>query len=130
MGGVAFVLILALGARATSSIVAGPLTLALAGAGLLALWVGRRAASSVKTAWGGGCFANGLLSSAVAVGFGVQDELWSGRSPYPVDLDRAIGSLNHFVWELAARLGLIAFVLAAVLFAISYWLLGPPHRKA
>jgi hypothetical protein len=47
-----------------------------------------------------------------------------------VDLDRAIGSLNHFVWELAARLGLIAFVLAAVLFAISYWLLGPPHRKA
>jgi hypothetical protein len=46
------------------------------------------------------------------------------------DLDRAMGPLTPFVWALAARLGLIALILAAVLLALGYWLLGPPHRKA
>ena len=84
----------------------------------------------MRAAWGGGCLVNGFLSTAVAVSFRVQDEPWSGRMPYQDDLDRAIGPLTHFVWALAARIGLAAFVLAAILFALSYWLLGPPHRKA
>jgi hypothetical protein len=84
----------------------------------------------VRSGWGRGCLVNGLLSAAVAAGFGTQDEFWSGRSGYMEDLDQAIGPLNHFVWALAARVGLIALMLAAVLFALSYWLLGPPHRKA
>jgi len=73
---------------------------------------------------------NGLLSTAVAVSFHVQDDLWAGRSQYAEDLDRAIGPLTGFVWVLVARIGLIASVMAAILFALSYWLLGPPHRKA
>ena len=46
------------------------------------------------------------------------------------EIDRAMGPLNDFVWALAARGGLAFLILAAFLFALTYWLLGPPRRKA
>lgn len=53
-----------------------------------------------------------------------------GRPGYPDDLDKAIGPLTNFLWAFAARIGIVAFVLAAILFAISYWLFRPPRREA
>lgn len=127
MGGLAFILLSLLLVPGELPVGAGLFALALMGVGLLVVWLTRHAAS-VRSAWGRGCFINGVLT--IALGLRVQDDLWSGRSSYMEELDRAIGPLTHFVWALAARLGLIAFMLAAALFAISYWLLGPPHRKA
>jgi hypothetical protein len=129
MGSITFAFIVFLGAEAGLPVTAGLLMAALAGAGLSATWLVRSAASA-RSGWGRGCLMNGLLSAAVAIGFRAQDDLWAGRSQYAEDLDRAIGPLNHFVWALAARVGLIALILAAVLLALSYLLLGPPHRKA
>jgi hypothetical protein len=128
MGGLAFVLMSLLLVGVDFSIGAGLFTLASLGAGLIAFWV-TRWANSARAAWGTGCFANGLLSSGVALSLRVQDDPWAGRSSYMDDIDRAIGPLTPFVWALAARLGLIALILAAVLFVLSCWLLGPPHRK-
>jgi hypothetical protein len=129
MGGLAFALLslLAVPAGAPGGLVL--LGLGLISAAFLAVWLARRA-SSARSAWRTGCFANSLVSLGVAAGFRVQDELWSGRSPYVEDIDRAIGPLNHLLWALAARAGLVALAVAAVLFAISCWLLRPPHRKA
>jgi len=129
MGSIAFAFIVLLVAAAGLPITTGLLVAAAAGAGLIAAWLARSAAS-IRSSWGRGCLVNGLLSAAVAAGFGTQDEFWSGRSGYMEDLDRAIGPLTDFVWALAARVGLIALMLAAVLFALSCLLLGPPHRKA
>ncbi len=129
MGFAAFALILLVGRNAGAPIAGTPVVLAGAVSALLAIWLAARSSSS-RSAWGRGCLVNGLLSTVVGVSFRAQDESWSGHMPYTEDLDRAIGPLTHFVWALAARIGLAAFVLAAVLFALSYWLLGPPHRKA
>jgi hypothetical protein len=129
MGSIAFAFIVLLVAAAGLPITTGLLVAAAAEAGLIAVWMARSAAS-VRSGWGRGCLVNGLLSTAVAAGFGTQDEFWSGRSGYMEDLDRAMGPLTDFVWALAARVGLIALMLAAVLFALSCLLLGPPHRKA
>ncbi|MGC2413190.1 MAG: hypothetical protein WA459_10910 [Stellaceae bacterium] len=128
MGSIAFALALLLIAAAGLPLTAGSVA-ALVGAGLFAAWLTRRQASA-RSGWGRGCLVNGLLSAAVAIGFRAQDDLWAGRPQYTEDLDRAIGPLTHFVWALAARIGLIALILATVLFALSFWLLGPPHRKA
>jgi hypothetical protein len=108
---------------------AGLAALALLGGAVLAVWLAARA-NSARSAWGSGCLINGLLSMGVAVGFRAQDDFASGRAAYSDDLDRAIGPLGHFVWALAGRAGLIAALLAAALFALSLWLLGPPHRRA
>ncbi len=129
IGSSAFALTLLLAAAAGLAISAGLLLAASAGAALIAVWLARQT-KSVRSAWGRGCLVNGLLSAAVAVGFRVQDDSWAGPSRYLEDLDRAIGPLTPFLWALAARIGLIALVLATILFALSYWLLGPPHRKA
>jgi hypothetical protein len=107
----------------------GIFAIAILGAVLLGIWLVRRS-TSPKSAWGAGCFVNGLLSTAVAVGARVQDDFWEGRSQYAGNLDRAIGPLTHFVWVWAARISLIALILAMGLFAISYWLMSPSHRKA
>ena len=129
MGSIAFVLIVLLIVAARLPVAAGLLITALAGACLIAVWLAKRAAS-MRSAWGRGFLVNGLLSAAVAVSFRVQDEPWLGQVQYPNDLDRAIGPLTHFVWALVARAGLAALIVAAVLLGLSYWLLGPPHRKA
>ena len=128
-GTITFVLVLLLSVAAGLPLTAGLSVVALTGAALTPVWAARGAAS-LRSAWGRGCLVNGLLSAAVAVGFRVQDDFGAGRSQYAEDLDRAIGPLTHFVWELAARIGLVALILATVLVALGYWLLGPPHRKA
>ncbi len=128
-GGVAFVLLSLLLVPGDVVSAAGVFAAAALGAGLLVVWMVRRK-TPPRSVWGAGCFINGLLSTAVAVSFHVQDDLWAGRSRYAENLDRAIGPLTGFVWALAARIGLIALIIAIILFALSYWLLGPPRRKA
>jgi hypothetical protein len=78
MGSIAFAFIVLLVAATGLPITAGLLVAALAGAGPIAAWLARSAAS-VRPGWGRGCLVNGLLSAAVAAGFGTQDEFWSGR---------------------------------------------------
>jgi len=126
MGGTAFALILPLGALTNLPKIA---VLAVTGGGavLLAMWLAARSVSA-RSAWGRGCLVDGLLSVAVGVGFRLQEEPWSNGSQYMRDLDRAIGPLTPFVWALAAWAGLAALMLATVLLALSWWLLGPPHR--
>jgi hypothetical protein len=128
-GCAAFVFLLLLLMPGNLASAVGIATVAVLGGGLIAAWVMRRG-TSPRSAWGTGCFINGLLSTAVAVSLCIQDYPWADHSQYTEDLDRAIGPLTHFVWALAARVGLIALILAAILFALSYWLLGPPRRKA
>jgi len=128
-GAIAFVLILLLGVRTNSPGVVGPLILASVPAGLLAIWIATRA-TSVRAAWGRGCFVNGLLSLAVGIGFWIQEEPGSGRPGYSDDLERAIGPLVDFIWPLVAWAGFAALILAGILLALSWWLLGPPHRHA
>ena len=107
----------------------GSFALAVLGASFVATWV-IRWAKSRRSAWGICCIANGMLSAAVAARFSVMNETWSDRSSYMEDLDRAIGPLTHFVWVLAAQIGVVALILAAILFALSCWFFGSPHRKA
>lgn len=129
MGGTAFALSVLLVAAAGLLVNVATVVAALAGVGLLAGWLAWRKAS-LRSAWARGCLANGLLSAVVAFSFRAQDDLWVGRSRYYEDLDRAIGPVADFVWALAARTGLIALILAAILFVLSYWLFRPPHRDA
>ena len=82
-----------------------------------------------RSAWRRASLAGVLSSGAVAAGSRVQDEPWSGGPGYMQEIDRAIGPLNDFLWALAARGAISILVLAAVLFALTYWLLGPPRRK-
>ena len=70
------------------------------------------------------------LSAAVGVSIQVRDQAWSGRQAYPDELDKAIGPLTDLLWGFAAWIGFAAFLLAAILFAISYWLFRPPQREA
>lgn len=128
-GGGAFVLLLLLLMPGDFVSAGGIFAAAVLGAAVFAAWLTRRG-TQPRNAWGAACFINGLLSTALAVGYRVQDDFWAGRSPFAEDLDRAIGPLTNFVWAFAARIGLVALILGAVLFALSYWLLGPPHRKA
>jgi len=83
-----------------------------------------------RSVWARGCPVNGMLSAVVGIGLQVQDAPWSGRPGYSDDLDRAIGPLTNLLWEFAARIGIVALVLAAILLAISYWLFRPPRREA
>jgi hypothetical protein len=128
-GGGAFILLLLLMMPGDLASAIGIFVAAALGVALFAAWLMRRG-TPPRSAWGAGCFINGLLSTAVAAGFRTQNDFWAGGSQYAEDLNRAIGPLTHFAWEMAARVGLVALVLAVVLFALSYWLLGPPHRKA
>ena len=129
MGGLALVLLVLLLMLTAAPVDAVRLGSALVAAGVFSVWVARRTGSA-RAAWGTGCFANGVLSIGVAVGLQAQNGGLSGRSVYMDDIGRAIGPLTHLVWAFAARLGVIALLLATVLFVLSYWFLGPPHRKA
>ena len=128
MGGTAFVLAVLLITAAGLPVAVATVVAALLSAGLLAAWLAKQK-SSARSAWARGCLANGLLSAVVAFSFRTQDDLWVGRSQYTENLDRAIGPLTHFIMGLAARVGLVALILAAILFVLSYWLVRPPHHK-
>lgn len=128
IGNFSVLLLMAFAASANAPVVTAPLTLAVLGS-LVGIWLAAHAPST-KSVWARGCLVNGMLSAVVGVSFQVQDEPWSGRPGYPDDLERAIGSLTNYLWAFATRIGLIAFALAAILFAISYWLFRPPRREA
>ena len=72
MGSLAVVLLSLLLVPGELPVGAGLFALALIGAGLLAVWLTKHAAS-VRSAWGGGCFMNGILT--IALGLRVQDDL-------------------------------------------------------
>jgi hypothetical protein len=86
--------------------------------------------SSARLVCRSACFIAGFSSAAVTAGSRVQQEPWSGGRGYMDDIDRAIGPLDNFLWALAARGALTVAVIAVLLFALTYWLFGPPRHKA
>jgi len=101
------------------------------GAGILVVAVARWSWSDARSAWRRASFVGGLATGAIAAGSRVQDEPGYGAPGYMQEIERAIGPFNDVLWALAATGGLAALVLAGLLFALTYWLLGPPpQRKA
>jgi hypothetical protein len=86
--------------------------------------------SSARAAWGRLCLMNGVVSIARA-GANVQNgqPLWPEDPVYERALDRAMQRwLRHAIWTTAAYFA-VAMIIAAVLFALSYWLLHSPHVR-
>src|SRR6516162_4213640 len=88
-------------------------------------------ASTARAAWGRMCLINGIMSIALAAASvqGRGQPLWLTDPGYERALDQAIQWwLGHLVSTAAAYFA-GAIVIAAVLFALSYWLLRSPHRR-
>jgi len=86
--------------------------------------------SSARTAWGRLCLMNGVVSIALA-GANVQNgpPLWPTDPVYERALDQAMQWwLRHVIWTTAAYFA-AAMIIAAVLFALSYWPLHSPHGR-
>jgi uncharacterized membrane protein YkvI len=84
-----------------------------------------------RTTWGRLCLANGVVSIALAAASlqGRGQPLWSPNLLYQRALDQGTQWwLRHLMWT-AAAYSTAAIVVAAVLFAVSYWLLRWPHRR-
>jgi hypothetical protein len=86
--------------------------------------------SSARRAWGRLCLMNGVVSLALA-GASVEN----GQPLLPTDpvyeraLDQAMEWwVRHVIWTTASYFA-AAMIIAAVLFALSYWLLRSPHRR-
>lgn len=86
--------------------------------------------TTARRVGGTSCLAAGFLSAVLGFSLEMQIEPKPGSPPYPDDLSRAIGPLTDLLWRWATQVGMVALVLAVVLFAISYWLLRPPRRNA
>jgi|SRR6516162_7168255 hypothetical protein len=87
--------------------------------------------TTALTAWGRMCLINGIMSIALAAASvqGRGQPLWLTDPGYERALDQAIQWwLGHLVSTAAAYFA-GAIVIAAVLFALSYWLLRSPHRR-
>lgn len=85
---------------------------------------------SGRTAWGGLCLMNGVVSIALA-GTNVQNgpPLWLTDPVYERAIDQSMQWwLRHLIWTTAANFA-AAMIIAAVLFALSYWLLHSPHGR-
>ena len=85
---------------------------------------------SGRTAWGRLCLMNGVVSIALA-GTNVQNgpPLWPTDPVYERALDQSMQWwLREVIWTTAAYFG-GAMIIAAVLFALSYWLLHSPHGR-
>lgn len=85
--------------------------------------------SSGRAAWGRLCLMNGVVSLALA-GASVENgqPLWPTDPVYERALDQAMQWwLRHVIWTTAAYF-VAAIIIAAVLFALSYWLLRSPYR--
>ena len=85
-------------------------------------------ASTARAAWGRLCLINGIMSIALAAASvqGQGQPLWPTDPGYERALDQGIQWwVGHVISTAAAYFG-GAVVVAAVLFALSYWLL-PPH---
>lgn len=86
--------------------------------------------SSARTAWGRLCLMNGVVSIALA-GASVENgqPLWPADPVYERALDQAMQWwFRHLIWTTAAYFA-AAMIIAAVLFALSYWLLHSPPRR-
>jgi cbb3-type cytochrome oxidase subunit 3 len=125
-GALAVLLAAVFAASAKTPVGTALLTLVLLGA-LAGMLLPARA-ESAKSLWARGCLVNGMLSAVVGISFQLQDAPWSGQPGYADDIDKAIGPMTGLLWAFAARIGVVALVLAAILFATSYWLFRPPRR--
>jgi hypothetical protein len=86
--------------------------------------------SSARTAWGRLCLMNGVVGLAFA-GVNVENgpPLWPTDPVYERALDQAMQWwVMHLIWTTGAYFT-AALIIAAVLFALSYWLLRSPHRQ-
>jgi hypothetical protein len=91
--------------------------------------------STVRAAWGRLCLINGIISIALAATSvqGRGQPLWPTDPGYERALDQSIQWWLGHVISTAAAYFSGAIVVAAVLFALSYWLLRSPdgrHRDA
>lgn len=87
--------------------------------------------STTRAAWGRLCLINGILSIALATASvqGRGQPLWPTDPGYERVLDQAIQWwLVHLIWTTAAYFG-ATIIVAAVLFALSYWLLRSSHGR-
>jgi hypothetical protein len=86
--------------------------------------------SSVRTAWGRLCLMNGVVSLALA-GTSVENglPLWPTDPVYERALDQAMQWwVRHVIWTTATYFA-AALIIAAALFALSYWLLDSSHGR-
>jgi Mn2+/Fe2+ NRAMP family transporter len=86
--------------------------------------------SSARIVWGRLCLMNGVVSLALACA-SVQNgqPLWPTDPVYERALDQAMQWwLRHVIWTTAAYFA-AAIIIAAVLFALSYWLMHSPHER-
>ena len=86
--------------------------------------------TSARAAWGRLCLMNGVMSLALA-GASVENgqPLWPTDAVYERALDQAMQWwVNHVIWTTATYF-VAAMIIAAVLFAFSYWLLHSPHVR-
>jgi hypothetical protein len=85
---------------------------------------------SVRTAWGRLCLMNGVVSLALAgTSVEIGQPLWPADPVYERALDQAMQWwVRHVIWT-ATTYFAAALIIAAVLFAFSYWLLHSPHRR-
>jgi hypothetical protein len=86
--------------------------------------------SSARSAWGRLCLMNGVVSLALA-GASVENgqPLWPADPVYERALEQAMQWwFSNVIWPTAAYFA-AATIMAAVLFALSYWLLRSPHGR-
>jgi hypothetical protein len=87
--------------------------------------------SSARAAWGRLCLINGMVSVALgAASVQVRGQpLWPTDPGYEYALDQGTRWwLKHEIWTGATYFG-GTIIVAAVLFALSYWLLRSPHAR-
>jgi hypothetical protein len=86
--------------------------------------------SSARRAWGRSCLMNGVVSIALGgATIEVGQPLWPADPVYERALDQGVQWwLKHMVWTTAAYFA-AAMIIAAALFALSYWLLHSSHGR-
>lgn len=87
--------------------------------------------TTARATWGRLCLTNGVVSVALAAASikSLGQPFWPVDPLYERALDQAIRSwLGHLMWTAAAYAS-AAIVVAAVFFALSYWLLHSRYRR-
>ena len=87
--------------------------------------------TTARATWGRLCLTNGIASVALAAANikSLGQPLGATDPTYERALDQAMRSwLGHLMWT-AAAYSCAAFVVAAVFFALGYWLLHSPYRR-
>ena len=87
--------------------------------------------TTAQAAWGRLCLTNGVVSVALAAANikSLGQPFWPTDALYERALDQAMRSwLGHLMWT-ATAYSCAAFLVAAVFFALGYWLLHSPYRR-